>query len=485
MSSINFAGLASGIDTNALIDAASAATRKQRVEPKTKKVEELTATNSAFEELKTRLKTLKSLAEGFGTINGGGVAKSATSSNETIATASVVNGATNGNYDISVSALAKAASYSFNYNYTGSSDTLFNAGESGTVQFQIGNSSTETVDVTVTAGMTVAEFVTQFNNNSARAEASVVQIGSGQYRILITTNNTGTDAGAITSSTVSANSRIGTTVGIGANQVTTDSATNATFTMNGIGPFTRQSNKISDVIPGLTFELLSSPGTVKLSVGDDPDASIAALKKFIDAYNQVVLYIEENDQISQENTSGEVQSIFAPFASTRTDNSALTTIRETMSAIRYPDVIPPGQEGLFPVRILADMGIETQRDGTLKFNETTSTSGFSSFRNALSKDPTAVSELTKELGDKLGFTYNAAAGTGIIDSIVGFNRLFDTTVNSNKTLIESLNNQVADAEKSIAQTEANMKAQFARLESLMSKLQQQQSSLTSALSGLR
>jgi flagellar hook-associated protein 2 len=484
MSSINFAGLASGIDTNALIDAASAASRKQRVEPKTKKVEELTATNSAFDELKTRLKTLKTLSEGFGTINGGGVAKTATSSNESIATATAINGATNGSYDISVSALAKAASYSFNYNYTSSTDTLFAAGETGTVSFQVGNSSTETVNVSVTSDMTVSSFITEFNNNSARAEASLVQMSSGQYRILITTNNTGTDEGAIVSASVSANSRISTTVGTASNEVTSDAATNASFTMNGIGPFTRQNNSVSDVVSGMTFNLLST-GSVKLAVSDDIDASIAAMKKFVDAYNQVVTYISENDQISQEDSGGEVTSIFAPFASTRTDNSSLTQIRDAMSSIKYPDTIPSGQESLYPVRILADMGFETQRDGTLKFNETTSTSGFSSFRNALAKDPEAVSALTKKLGDKLGFTYNSSAGTGIIDSITGFNRMIDTTVNSNKTLIDSLNTQVADAEKSIAQTEANMKAQFARLEALMGKLQQQQTSLTSALAGLR
>ena len=485
MASTNFAGLASGLDTNGLIDAASAATRQEKVAPKTKKIEELTSTDDAFDELKTRLATLKSLAEGFGTINGGGVAKIATSSNETIATATVLNGATNGSYSVSTTSLAKAASYSFNYNYTGSSDTLFAAGETGTVQLQIGNSSTETVNVAVTADMTVGGFVTAFNTASTRAVASLIQISSGQYRLLITTKNTGTDAGAVVGATVSANGRISTAVGTGSAQVTTDPATNATFTMNGIGPFTRQNNKISDVIPGMAFELISSPGSVTFSISDDADASVAAMKKFVDAYNQVVTYINNNNQVTRDESGSEPTNVFSPFASTQTDDSAISQIRNAIGGVRYPDTIPPGQENQYPVRILADMGFESQEDGTITFNDTTSSSGFSSFRNALTKDPIAVSELTKRLGDKLGFTYSSITGNGVISSITGYNRLIDTTVNANKTQITSLNTEISETEKQISQNEKDLRARYARLESLMSSLQQKQSALTSSLASLR
>ena len=155
-----------------------------------------------------------------------------------------------------------------------------------------------------------------------------------------------------------------------------------------------------------------------------------------------------------------------------------------MSSIHYPDSIPAGLEGNYPVRILADIGIATQQDGTLVFNDTTSSSGFSSFKDALAKDPDAVTALTQSLGDKLGFTYNSDTGNGVIDSITGYNRLIDTTVTGNTTQITDLTNQINDAEKQITQTEADLKARYARLESLMSSLQSQQSTLTSALAGL-
>jgi flagellar capping protein FliD len=74
---------------------------------------------------------------------------------------------------------------------------------------------------------------------------------------------------------------------------------------------------------------------------------------------------------------------------------------------------------------------------------------------------------------------------GTIDIYTRFNGLIDVTVNGNKTLITDLNARIAEAERQIAKQAEDMKARFARLESLMGRLQQQQQSLTSALAGLR
>jgi flagellar hook-associated protein 2 len=82
------------------------------------------------------------------------------------------------------------------------------------------------------------------------------------------------------------------------------------------------------------------------------------------------------------------------------------------------------------------------------------------------------------------FADAVAATGGTIDVYTRFNGLFDITTNSNKTLITSLNQQIADAEAQITRNEEQMRARFARLESQMSRMQQQQSSLTSALAGL-
>ena len=122
--------------------------------------------------------------------------------------------------------------------------------------------------------------------------------------------------------------------------------------------------------------------------------------------------------------------------------------------------------------ILADMGITTERDGTLKFDST-------KLQEAISKEPSSVGALLNSLAD------TTATTGGTIDQYTRFNGLLGVTIDANKTTITDLNQRIADAEKQIAQQAENMKARYARLESLMSKLQSQQSSLTSALAGLK
>jgi flagellar capping protein FliD len=82
------------------------------------------------------------------------------------------------------------------------------------------------------------------------------------------------------------------------------------------------------------------------------------------------------------------------------------------------------------------------------------------------------------------FADAAATTGGTIDLYTRFNGLLDLTVNNNKDAISDLNSRIQEVERQIARQEEALKARYARLEGLMSKLQQQQSSLTSALSGL-
>ena len=118
---INFSGLASGIDTAALIQASSDATRASRVAPSQKKLTELEETNAAAEELSTKLGLLKASLKDFTTLNGGGVSKNATSSKESVLSAGVSNSAVNGAYSVTVNSLAKNHTYSFDQTFASSS----------------------------------------------------------------------------------------------------------------------------------------------------------------------------------------------------------------------------------------------------------------------------------------------------------------------------------------------------------------------------
>jgi len=470
MSAVSFSGLASGIDSKALIQAALDQQRAAYEKPLEQKITDYQDTNSAFSKLHDLLNTLKSAADKFRTLNGSALSKQAGSSDETILLATAANSATNGTYSITTSQLAKNATFSFKSTATYSSaDSAINASinngassASRTVNVLTGTGTDqESVDVVIDDSTTLNQFVSQFNSTSTKATASVINVGtsaSPDYRIAIVSNNQGSSKGELS---VSVGSEV-TSAGTGAfNSNTLQQATDATFSISGIsGTITRSTNSISDVIPGLTFELQST-GTASITVADDKDKTTSTIQDFVTAYNDVVKFISENSQITQEKDSktNEINNIFGPLASTSLDDNVISALRSSLVSSRTT-----GRT----VNSLADLGITTQRDGTLALDTDT-------LNNALSADPEGIRTITQNLGDDL-----ASVG-GTIDQFTRFAGLLDQATQSNNSLITQMQNRISDFEKNLSQQEQSMTAQYANLEVLISKLQSQQNSLTSVL----
>lgn len=458
MSTINFSGIASGIDTEGLIKATTDATRNTRVKPLQTKIDEFTETNSAFDELKTLLNTAQSKARDVSSVFGGPLQKLATTSDETVLTASATNAAANGTYTLSNISLAKNGTYTLYKNPGYGSDTYIDSSlvGTGTVTVTVGSTA---IPVSVTSSTKLSDFVTSFNNSAGTAAtASVVNVGtsaSPDYRIVINSNKTGTAEGSIAVS-------LGTVTAL--NQTASSAATDASFTISGVGTVSRATNSVADVIPGVTFNLGSaSTSSVTVSISNDVSGTTAKVSDFISAYNEVVQYIATNNTVTREQNGNNVTNTFAPLSKTKVDDNVLSAIRSAISGTSYSS----GTE----IKIMADLGITTERDGTLKFNTDT-------FSTAISKEPTSVNSILQTFGDTVGLT------GGTIDVYTRFGGIFDTTTNNNKTQIDNLNDRVALVEEQIARTEASLRARFARLESTMGRMQQQQSSLASAIAQL-
>jgi flagellar hook-associated protein 2 len=467
MSAISFSGIASGIDSASLIEATSDAARQTKVKPSQKKVSELQETNSAMEDLNKKLESLKSLLRGFSTLSGGGVFKTGTSSRESVVTATASNGAANGSYDVTVNTLAKNHIYTFDQTFSSAESALQSTltgaepAADRTITLTVGTGSNqETVSVVVPNGSyTVAEFVNAFNTASSKSEASLVNVGtssSPSYKILISSNYEGTEKGTIAR----------TSLGASLTNLTAYSesaAVDANFTISGLGTLTRSTNSVADVLPGVTLSLVST-GSASVKISEDGPTTSAKVQEFVDSYNEIVRFLQENNQVSRDETGTEIKNVFGPLASTRTDDNALNALRSAISSSTA--------SGGSTVRIFPDLGITTERDGTLKLDST-------KFQAAVSAEPSSVSSILTSFADTTSLT------GGTIDIYTRFNGLIDVTVNGNKTLITDLNARIAEAERQIAKQAEDMKARFARLESLMGRLQQQQQSLTSALAGLR
>lgn len=467
MSTISFSGIASGLDTSSLIQSLLDQQRSVRVKPLETKVSGLKDSNTALSELKSLLNKLSDASQTFRAISGGAIRKNASTSDETVLGASASNSAQSGTHSVTVTQRAKNGTFSYNDRFTTSSTALNSSINDGapaadrTVTYQIGTGGdAQSVSVVLTSATTAQDFITSFNSQTDAATASLVNVGTSgtpSYAIVINSRNEGTSKGTVTQT--AAGSQLSSGSGVFQSS-TVSQATDATLTVSGVsGTITRSSNTINDIIPGVTLSL-QSLGTSQITIGADPDTTATAVGELVEAYNEVIRYIATNDSISQEQDSaGQTSNIFGPLATISLDESILSALRSALTS----SSVSGGA-----VNTLADLGIATQRDGTLSFDS-------KAFSSALASDPSRASSILTNLGEAFG----AVGGT--ISQFTRFNGGIDTLLNANNETISSLNNRISEAEKSLANQEQSLTRQYARLEGLVGKLTSQQSTLSAIL----
>ena len=464
MSGVTFTGLASGIDSSSIISSILQQRRAAQIEPLEKKITELTDTNSSLAKLQELLTNLKSATDGFREVNGTVLAKTAVSSSESRVVATAANSASNGSYSVNVLSLAKNGSSSFNDRFSSTSEVINSSINNGaaavdrTVSVQIGTGSEqESVSIELTNTSTASDFVSQFNATSQKAQASLVNVGTASapsYAVVINSNGSGTEKGEIA---ISVGAEITSAGGGVFTSSTLSQATDSTFTIDGVsGVFTRGGNSVADVIGGLTFNFQST-GTATVTVSDDGPSTASSVQNFVDAFNEIVKYIDENDLVSLDETGQE--AVFGTLANTSLDENILSALRTAFSGAATSGNL---------VNTLADLGITTERDGTLKFDA-------SKFDTALVSDPEAVRTITKNLGETL------AGVSGTIAQFTRFNGLIDIAEQGTQAQIDTSNARIIDLEKLLSQQEQQLTAQYSRLESVIGKLNSQQSALSGLL----
>jgi len=453
MATISFSGIASGIDTESLISATSEATRATRVTPKEEKITELQSESSSLEDLKTMLNELKTIVDKFSTLNGGAIAKAATSSDETVVAASASQVAEKGSYNLKVTQLATNASYTF------VSATKYNSntaaiGKSGTVKINLGS---ESKTFNISASTTLAEMASNINNDFGdKVSASVINKGTvadPDYVVMVTSKESGSSAG------ISSVELTGDVKDHWESSSIHVEGKDATLELNGV-EITRSANTIADLIPNVTLSL-SNLGSAIVNIDTDKDQSETNLKEFVDCYNEIMDYIKENDEVSQDDSDDDGGMIYGSLSKTSTDESLISSLRSNISSAKNTTTGAT-------IRILAEIGIKTTQEGKLELDTDT-------LSEALTKDATACNIITMSLGDTMGTT------SGTIYQYVKYGGLIDIDIDGNDSQISDLNDRINRAESVIAQTEANMRARFARLESTMSELQSAQTSLSSLL----
>ena len=275
---------------------------------------------SAYQNLQTLLSTLatattslsNSIVNSLSTSVFGTRAATITSTGDVSASSalsmSIGNGAATGDHTLQISQLATAQKV------IGSSvsDQTAALGYSGT--FSIGLAGGTSANISVTSDMSLQGIVDAVNAQSSTTDvqASIVQVSSGQFELVLSGT---TDAADITTSSVSGDdilNKLGVTDGSGAFTDVLQAAQPAKFTLDGVS-LTRDSNDITDVLSGVTFNLLQDTPTgttLNISIAPDTSQIQTALQTFVTAYNAFRDFVSGQQQLSSDGTVSSSSVLF-------------------------------------------------------------------------------------------------------------------------------------------------------------------------------
>lgn len=196
---------------------------------------------------------------------------------------SVSNGAATGEHTLTISQVATAQKVVG----TSQSSQTSAFGYSGT--FSLGLGSGSTADITVTSTMSLQDVVDAINaqTSTTDVQASIVQVSSGSYEMVLTGTEDAADIAYSSTSGDDILNELGVTDSTGAFADVLQTSQAAEFSLDGIS-MTRDTNDITDVLTGVTFNLLqatTSGATINISIEADTSQIESAVETFVTDYN--------------------------------------------------------------------------------------------------------------------------------------------------------------------------------------------------------
>lgn len=447
-------GLVSGLDTTQLVKALVDLER-QPVKQLEEKKSKLQAQNNAWREVNSRLYSLRQAAldlQSVLTFRG----RSVTVTGENILTATAGAGTGKGVYNIKVLQLAQAHSIGSDPQST-AGDPL---GLAGTIRIN-------GEEITVTAEDTLESIARKINTqDDTGVNATVVRVGEGDYRLVLTAKETGAANRIILEDDGGVLAGLGFLDSKGEIKNQLQTAEDALLEINGLA-VSRPANVIDDLVPDVTLEL-KEKGTATLTLDVDMEKVVKAVEKFVNEYNGVMDLIRKN--LAYDATSKEAGTLFGDFTLVQIQSQ----LRGFLSRV-VPGVDPAvNQLGL--VGIQTASGVEGAKTGRLEFDA-------DKLREKLE---THFTEVAKLFGAE-----TVPEGEGIFAALS--RTIFDWTSSGGlvQAKTDSLGARIKDADERIEalnqrleQREAYYLQKFRALEVMLAQLQTQSIWLSAQVSTL-
>lgn len=441
--SFSLSGIASGLDTNAIISQLMQLERIPYNKLESKKNNYNTEI-SVFRSINTKLATLRTAADDLRLRTNFNL-RSANNSDNTVLKATVSEFAQEGTYTIEVNKLATFHTMKTK-NFTSEGQDL-----TGNQSFELNG---KTINVAFDDEKTNEEnlklLADAVNASDAGVRASVLQVSPTEKTVVFTAKQSGKD-----NEMAFANAEF-----LSITQVAEGS--DAELKINGID-IKSSSNQLDNVIDGISLTLLKAGETSTVTVARDLDKIADKVDAFVKAYNDVIDTIR--------NSTGKEKVLQGDYT--------LRSLQDTLHNLFNDRVLGLGDDFQYLVQIGLEIDAgKTTADGMtgkISFNK-------EKFKTALSENPEQVYKLFANDADDDRFDgiaqrfsdtlrYWTRSGTGILASrIDGYN-----------SQIAFINTQLEAMENRLAMKEEQLKKQFTTMETMLISLQNEQSWLSSQL----
>ncbi|WBE24855.1 flagellar filament capping protein FliD [Denitrificimonas caeni] len=364
-------GIGSGLDikniVKAMVDAevAPKASQLGRLEKTTEaKFSALGQLQSALGNFQTAMKDLNKMAL-FDN-------RTATSSNTALLSATAEKTALSGKYSVAVERLASSSKVT-----TAALDKDFKATEAGSLTVKLGGDDESPVSVNIAEGASLIEIRDALNeqlkdkgvtaniiNNPSTGQSQLVLSGkeTGSGKDIIVTGAGGNLDALNVNGSVMAQAAVAATddsLFVPATAGALELAANAVFTIDGL-KLESASNTVENVIPDVSFTLKGKTEENKpltVTVGQDTKGVKDQLKKFVDSYNE---FMEVSNKLTAVTKVGDDKApVVGGLVGDSTVRNLVNSMRNELSNV----------SGNGDIRVLADLGITTQKDGTLKIDD--------------------------------------------------------------------------------------------------------------------
>ena len=351
----------------------------------------------------------------------------------------------------------------------GNDTTITNTDEGTVVTL---NAGTGSIDATLSGGVrlgtadveqvsfgngTLSEVASAINGaGNAGTTAAIIQVADGQYRLQLSSTDTG-DAAAI-------DLDLGQFTGLPSGFTTLSSGQDAQIRIEGTTPYTVNSSTdtFDDLLPGVDVTLSGIPaGQVTVDVKRDSTALGDRVEAFVGAMNSVVQGLKDASAYDSENNS----------AALLTGNS---TVRRALDEITSALINPVSGASLGSVGLT---GVTITNEGTFEFDRAVFDAAYDADPDAVeriysvpfgSSDESVMGRILDEVDDATAF------GTGYLRS----------AEDAENARVDDLADGIAAWDRRLEIREQTLRAVYTRLETALAQLNAQSTWLAGQIANL-